>query len=96
MERVFRWTLRLLTLVLVLAAGAATLTYFFASRSLPDYDATWELDGLDAPVEIVRDNANVPHVFGENDLLTMCDLDMRARCHHELLRLRVLCGFIGA
>ncbi len=67
MERVFRWTLRLLTTVLVLAAATATLAYFFASRSLPDYDTTWNVDGLGAPVEIVRDNSNVPHIFGDSD-----------------------------
>lgn len=67
MERVFRWTLRLLTVVLVLAGAGAALVYFFASRSLPDYDATWTVEGIDAPVEIVRDNANVPHIFGESD-----------------------------
>ncbi|SDK33977.1 penicillin acylase family protein [Aliiruegeria lutimaris] len=67
MERVFRWTLRLLTALLTLMAGAAMLVYFFASRSLPDYDATWQLDGLNAPVEIVRDNANIPHIFGQSD-----------------------------
>ncbi|MFV0336157.1 MAG: penicillin acylase family protein [Tropicimonas sp.] len=67
MERAFVWILRVTVALLTLAGGAAGLVYYFASRSLPDYDATWKLDGLSAPVEIVRDNANVPHIFGEND-----------------------------
>ncbi|WP_068114528.1 penicillin acylase family protein [Tropicimonas marinistellae] len=67
MDRVFRWTLRLFTVVALLAAGAAVLVYYFAASSLPDYDAEYRLAGLDAPVEIVRDNANVPHIFGETD-----------------------------
>jgi len=36
-------------------------------RSLPDYDKSLDVAGLSAPVEIVRDNANVPHVFGQSD-----------------------------
>ena len=67
MDRLFRWTLRLFTFVVVMTASAAGLSYFFAARSLPDYDATFSLDGISAPVEIVRDNANVPHVFGVTD-----------------------------
>ncbi len=67
MERVFRWTVRLATAVIVVIGLAVGLVYFFASRSLPDYDATYRLDGLTAPVEIVRDNADVPHIFGETD-----------------------------
>ena len=37
------------------------------SRSLPDYDKSLAVSGLTAPVEIVRDNANVPHVFAASD-----------------------------
>lgn len=40
------------------------LIYFLAAQSLPDYDKEIALPGLLAPVEIVRDNANVPHIFG--------------------------------
>ncbi|SFB75264.1 penicillin acylase family protein [Tropicimonas isoalkanivorans] len=67
MVRVFRWTLRLFTLVVALAAAAAALVYYFAASSLPDYSANYTLDGLTAPVEIVRDNADVPHIFGQTD-----------------------------
>lgn len=67
MELAFRWIWRLTVAALVLAGGAAGLAYYFASRSLPDYNATWTLDGISAPVEIVRDNADVPHIFGETD-----------------------------
>ena len=41
--------------------------YWLASRSLPDYDDRLTVAGLTAPVEIVRDNANVPHIFGQTD-----------------------------
>ena len=67
MATVFRWLLRLflaLALVLFLAGLAA---YYVASRSLPDYNAHATVQGITAPVEIVRNNADVPHIFGKND-----------------------------
>jgi penicillin amidase len=53
--------------MIVLAIVAVAVLYFLLSRSLPDYDKTLSVDGITAPVEIVRDNANVPHVFGQSD-----------------------------
>ncbi len=67
MGTIFRWLLRLFTGLVVLALAAGFLVYWLASRSLPDYNATHEVAGLTAPVEIVRDNADVPHVFGASD-----------------------------
>ena len=64
---VFRWAVRLVTAVLLLGVGGLALAYYFASRSLPDYDVTRVASGITAPVEIVRDHANVPHIFGETD-----------------------------
>lgn len=67
MAFVFRWLLRIASALVLVAVAAAGLVYYFAARSLPDYDATEAVAGLTAPVEIVRDNANVPHIFGETD-----------------------------
>jgi penicillin amidase len=53
--------------MIFMIVGTFGLAYYFASRSLPDYDAESVVSGLNAPVEIVRDNANVPHIFGESD-----------------------------
>jgi len=64
---VFRWLIRLASAMVFLVVAALFLGYYFASRSLPDYDTTFEVIGLNAPVEIVRDNANVPHIFGQTD-----------------------------
>ena len=63
----FRWAVRGVTAVLVLAAMALGLAYYFAARSLPDYDVTRAVRGISAPIEIVRDHSNVPHIFGETD-----------------------------
>lgn len=64
---IFRWALRLTGGAIIACLLAAVLAYFLAARSLPDYTKTLEVDGISAPVEIVRDNANVPHIFGQAD-----------------------------
>jgi penicillin amidase len=57
-----------LFLALALLGGLALLAvYYLASRSLPDYSDSFEVPGLSAPVEIVRNNAGIPHIFGETD-----------------------------
>ncbi|MCL6282014.1 penicillin acylase family protein [Ruegeria sp. 2012CJ41-6] len=67
MRLIFRWLLRIATgLILLIVAGIA-LVYFLASQSRPDYNREVSVAGLTAPVEIVRDNANVPHIFGQSD-----------------------------
>ncbi len=63
----FRWLLTLFTGLVVLVLAALLISYYFLSRSLPDYDATFTVPGVTAPVEIVRNNANVPHIFGATD-----------------------------
>ena len=67
MALMFRWLVRLAALLVALSVAVLLLVYWFAARSLPDYDDTLQVAGLSAPVEIVRDNANVPHIFGETD-----------------------------
>ncbi|MBT0956936.1 penicillin acylase family protein [Alphaproteobacteria bacterium KMM 3653] len=67
MARLFRWLLRIFTGAVVLIVLAMSTVYYLASRSLPDYSASHTVSGLNAGIEIVRDNANVPHIFGSND-----------------------------
>lgn len=67
MERLFRWTFRIFTSVLLISGCALAFAYWLASRSLPDYDATEVVRGLSAPLEIVRNTHDVPHIFGETD-----------------------------
>ena len=63
----FRWLIRLLTGLIVIGLAAAVITYYFLQRSLPDYNEDFTLPGISAPVEIVRNNADVPHIFGATD-----------------------------
>ncbi|MDJ1015608.1 MAG: penicillin acylase family protein [Paracoccaceae bacterium] len=67
MVRLFRWLVRIVTGAVLLALVSVALLYWFFSRSIPDYDETLQVAGIDAQVEIVRDNANVPHIFGATD-----------------------------
>jgi penicillin G amidase len=63
----FRWLLRLFTAMVVLSVLALLVAYYILGRSLPDYSADFALSGISAPVEIVRNNNNVPHIFGKID-----------------------------
>jgi len=63
----FRWLMRLFTGLIALAILAGVLGYYILSRSLPDYNENFTLQGITAPVEIVRNNANVPHIFGKTE-----------------------------
>lgn len=67
MFTVFRWLLRVFGVLAALIAVVVLGLYFFLSRSLPDYSEDFTLDGLQGPVEIVRNTHNVPHIFGEAD-----------------------------
>jgi penicillin G amidase len=63
----FRWLIRLLTGAIVLGMVALLLAYWILSRSLVDYSEDFTQAGIAAPVEIVRNNDNVPHIFGKTD-----------------------------
>ncbi|WP_299699629.1 penicillin acylase family protein [uncultured Tateyamaria sp.] len=67
MAVVFQWLVRLTAGVIVLVVLGVGMVYYLAARSLPNYDARVRVPVISAPVEIVRDNANVPHIFGETD-----------------------------
>ncbi len=67
MGLIFRWLVRLAAGLVALVVAAIVLIYFLAGQSLPEYNQTLQVEGISAPVEVVRDNANVPHIFGESD-----------------------------
>lgn len=67
MAQVFKWLVRIAGGMILLGLVALLGVYFLLSRSLPDYSKDLEVIGILEPVEIVRDNANVPHIFGTND-----------------------------
>lgn len=64
MVTLFQWAFRFVVGAIGLAVLAMIIGYFFATRSLPDYSDARRVAGLKEPIEIVRDTANVPHIFG--------------------------------
>ena len=67
MAGVFRILLRIAIGSIALIVCAVVVAYYLAARSLPDYDAKLELPGALGKIEVVRDTANVPHIFADRD-----------------------------
>lgn len=67
MTVLFRWLIRIAGGMILLAVLGICVLYFLLSRSLPDYTKALTVQGIDAPVEIIRNNSNVPHIFGKAD-----------------------------
>ncbi len=67
MSSLFRWMLWITSAAFGSFAIFLLSAYYFAARSLPDYDMTLPVAGIDGPIEIVRDHSNVPHIFGTTD-----------------------------
>ena len=67
MAGVFRILLRIAIGSIALVVFAIVVAYYLAARSLPDYDAELELPGALGKIEVVRDTANVPHIFANQD-----------------------------
>ncbi|MFG6080952.1 penicillin acylase family protein [Paracoccus litorisediminis] len=67
MVTLFRWLVRLTVGLIVAGVALIALVWYFAIRSLPAYNATYDVAGITSPVEIVRSTEDVPHIFGKND-----------------------------
>ncbi len=67
MLTLFRWLMRLVAGLMALSLLALVIGYWFLSRSLVDYNEDFTLTGISGPVEVVRNNDSVPHIFGQND-----------------------------
>ena len=67
MAGVFHILLRIAIGSIALVVCAVVVAYYLAARSLPDYDAELELPGALGKIEVVRDTANVPHIFADRD-----------------------------
>ncbi len=57
--------LGLLLLILVVAAGG--WFYWMTRHPWPQIDGTLQVSGLQAPVDIIRDQWGVPHIYASND-----------------------------
>ena len=67
MARVLQWIIRIIGGSLILSVIILAFIFHIVLRSIPDYNKSVELPGIIAPIEIVRDTFNVPHIYGKND-----------------------------
>lgn len=67
MAALFRWLTRLGICLLAFALAFSLCLYWLLTRSLLDRSEALTVSGIAARVEIVRDGAGVPHVFGDFD-----------------------------
>ncbi|MFP4004069.1 MAG: penicillin acylase family protein, partial [Alphaproteobacteria bacterium] len=61
-----RWAGRLLAAFVVVALLTGVGAYFWLERSLPQIEGERQVAGLDAQVEILRDERGIPHIFADN------------------------------
>ena len=67
MKCVFGWVLRITVGCVIIIIAVISFCYFLVIQSLPDYNKTIKFSDLSSTTEIVRDTANVPHLFGTSD-----------------------------
>lgn len=65
MARLFKILLRVFAGLAAVVAIVVMLVYYLAGQSLPDYDRTLEVTGVQGQVQIIRDNHAIPHIFSE-------------------------------
>lgn len=65
MARFFRQFLRVCALLALTLAFLSVLFVTWLRTSLPQVDGTLALQGLDGPVEVIRDSDGVPHIFAD-------------------------------
>lgn len=59
--------LRILAVLLALLLAAGVLAWLYLLKSLPKLDGEVKVQGVSAPIEIVRDKEGVPHVFAKSE-----------------------------
>ena len=67
MRIALRWMFRLLLAGMVTALAGVMVLYYVLAGSLPDYDEDFTVTGVSAPVEILRNSAAIPHIFGQTE-----------------------------
>ncbi len=62
-RRIFTWTL---VVLVFLVAAAAVFAFYTARRSFPQVDGLVQVPGLEAEVQVLRDELGVPHVYASS------------------------------
>jgi penicillin amidase len=56
----------IVALLVIVVLGVTVFGRFSVSRAFPDVDGEVAIDGLEASVEIVRDDMGIPHIYADN------------------------------
>lgn len=67
MSRISRIVLILVAILLVIIAAAGVAAVITVRRPFPTTDGTITLDGLQAEVNVLRDEDGVPHIYADNE-----------------------------
>ncbi|ARI77706.1 penicillin acylase family protein [Halobacillus mangrovi] len=63
-----KWTLVTLGIISLLVVSVVIFVNVYINRSLPELEGEVQLEGLQKPVEVIRDDDGVPHIQAENSL----------------------------
>ena len=74
MAKLLGWLLWITAGICVAGLFSFFLILFFVWSSLPDYTKTTKVIGLSSDIEIIRDSANVPHIFAKNNQTSLFGL----------------------
>ena len=66
MSILLKWLIRALISFCLLATLMAVVSYNLAIRSLPNYNQSLVSNKITGEIQIIRDSANIPHIFSEN------------------------------
>jgi penicillin amidase len=61
-KRILLWTFSTLLILVILIVTYVGITYWRASSGLPEWNGTLTAEGLDGPVEIIRDEYGIPYI----------------------------------
>ena len=67
MNKIFYWLVCIFLGLCVIAVLSLGTGWYFMKRSLPDYDATYSINGTLGDIQIVRDAYAVPHIFADQN-----------------------------
>ena len=67
MRRFLKWLWRVPLILIGLVIVVAIASFFYMRGSVPDYDASVRVAGIEAPIQIMRDQRAVPHIFAGNE-----------------------------
>lgn len=65
--KILRWTAITLATLAVIIGLVVLQLLGLAERAVPDYAGEMDLPGLSAPVEVIRDEHAIPHIFAQSD-----------------------------